>query len=75
MLWQIILQYLLALYFLLSFLPLGLFLAKIQTRKYGKSQFKMAISYRASRTLSLAFGLNRSFNIQLATLSIGTIIS
>ena len=34
----------------------------------------MAISYRASRTLSLAFGLNRSFNIQLATLSIGTII-
>ena len=44
MLWQIIFQYLLALYFMLSFLPLGLFLAKIQTRKYGKSQFTRYIA-------------------------------
>ena len=74
MLWQIISRYLMALYFLFSFSLLGLFLVKIQTRKYGKYYFKRAISYSAGRTFSAAFFLNRPLNIQLAMLLIFTII-
>ena len=72
--WKIISRYFLAPYFFLSLLLLELFLVKIQTRRYEKSQFTRFIVYLDIRNLSSAFGLNRPFNLRLATLSIVTII-